>query len=121
MGVTVQWLKSSLNKFRERFQIRDIREIKDPRNISAIRYYGTISAGTSMLESISASMNLKYMLFIPLLFSALLSSFSLMRCHNITTDTFATFQKCLVEYYTGSVHIAYILSRTFSEHSLLNT
>ena len=38
MGVTAQWLKFSLNKFRERFQIREIREIKDPRNISAIRY-----------------------------------------------------------------------------------
>ena len=38
MGVTVQWLKFLLNKFRERFQIREIREIKDPRNISAIRY-----------------------------------------------------------------------------------
>ena len=36
--VTAQWLKFSLNKFRERFQIRKIREIKDPRNISAIRY-----------------------------------------------------------------------------------
>ena len=35
MGVTAQWLKFSLNKFRERFQIR---EIKDPRNISTIRY-----------------------------------------------------------------------------------
>ena len=39
MGVTAQWLKFSLNKFRERFQIREIREIKDPQNISAIRYY----------------------------------------------------------------------------------
>ena len=35
MGVTVQWLKFSLNKFCEQFQIR---EIKDPRNISAIQY-----------------------------------------------------------------------------------
>ena len=35
MGVTAQWLKFSLNKFRERFQIC---EIKDPHNISAIRY-----------------------------------------------------------------------------------
>ena len=38
IGVTAQWLKFSLNKFRERFQIREIREMKDPRNISAIRY-----------------------------------------------------------------------------------
>ena len=38
MGVTAQWLKFSLNKFRERFQIREIREIKGPWNISTIRY-----------------------------------------------------------------------------------
>ena len=38
MCVTAQWLKFSLNKFRERFQIRKICEIKDPRNISTIRY-----------------------------------------------------------------------------------
>ena len=38
MGVTAQWLKFSLNKFRKRFQIREIRKIKDPRNISAIQY-----------------------------------------------------------------------------------
>ena len=38
MGVTAQWLKFSLNKFRERFQIPEILEIKDPRNINAIRY-----------------------------------------------------------------------------------
>ena len=36
MGVTAQWLKFLLNKFREQFQIREIREINDPRNISAI-------------------------------------------------------------------------------------
>ena len=42
MGVTAQWLKLSLNKFRERFQIRKIREIKDPRNISAITVFPAI-------------------------------------------------------------------------------
>ena len=39
MGVTAQWLKFSLNKFRERFQIHEIREIKDPRNISTVWYF----------------------------------------------------------------------------------
>ena len=38
VGVTAQWLKFLLNKFHERFQICEICEIKDPRNISAIRY-----------------------------------------------------------------------------------
>ena len=38
MCVTTQWLKFLLNKFRERFRIRKIREIKDPQNISTIRY-----------------------------------------------------------------------------------
>ena len=38
MCVTAQWLKVSLNKFLERFQICNFQEIKDPRNISAIRY-----------------------------------------------------------------------------------
>ena len=38
MGVTAQWFKFSLNKFCERFQIREIREIKGLRNLSAIRY-----------------------------------------------------------------------------------
>ena len=39
---TELWLsKFSLNKFGERFKIREIREIKDPRNINAIRYITT--------------------------------------------------------------------------------
>ena len=37
MGVTVQWLKFSLNKFRERFKIREIREIKDPRSMKSTK------------------------------------------------------------------------------------
>ena len=38
MGVKAQWLKFSLNEFHEQFKIREICEIKDPRNISTIRY-----------------------------------------------------------------------------------
>ena len=49
MGVTAQWLKFSLNKFRERFQIREIREIKYPRNISAIRYTDASGMGLAVL------------------------------------------------------------------------
>ena len=57
MGVTVQWLKFSLNKFREQFQIRKSCEIKDLQNITAIRYY---SMGTSahMLQSHFSSLSL---------------------------------------------------------------
>ena len=45
MGVTAQWFKFSLDKFRERFEIHENREIKDLRNISeyGIRYNQTPS------------------------------------------------------------------------------